>query len=332
MSTGALQLKGCLKRIYLEKRRNIRITCCECFSHLIIIFILVLGYNQSKLLKYDDQIYTVIDVKVPPIQSNIYNSFTSNYRSNNAYYRKGNRTSLYDTGQELTDLYYKYISGPLIIPTLDQYLTISAAIGNNFQNLGTIGNLLSRTGFGRTFTNLIYKGDMHFAPEGEYVNSLIKFMNETYPRFKTLKVYIHKSEKQGVNYILNNLDNTALALIVLRQITPQKVNYVIRQNYTTLPNSNLIIESISTGLFTEYQTYILSGFMSIQKAVDTWAFNYTNAIYSETNSQVSQECTGAPDVVVVPYPTLAYQANPFYLQVGKLLCTFYNIEIIINSI
>jgi len=193
---------------------------------------------------------------------------------------------------------------------------------------------------GRTFTNLLLRGSMHFAPAGDQVNSLIYYFNNTYPTFRTINIYIHKNEKAGVKYILSHLEETTLALIVLRQITPSKVNYVIRQNYTTLPNSNLIIQRVSTGLFTDYQQYLLSGYLSIQKGIDEWVFNYTNAIYSikYNNTQISKQCNGPPQVVLIPYPTSSYEANPFFLNVGFLLglamvmATLYPVSRLMKSI
>jgi ABC-type multidrug transport system fused ATPase/permease subunit len=132
-------------------------------------------------------------------------------------------------------------------------------------------------------------------------------------------VYIHDTEKEGVRYILDNLDSPALALIVLREITPEKVNYVIRQNYTTLPNTNQVIIDAVIGLNTEYLDYIFSGFLSLERAVNAWAFEYTNAISGESNPGAPLSCTGPPEIAMVPYPTAAYNQNPFYQQVGFLL-------------
>ena len=80
-------------------------------------------------------------------------------------------------------------------------------------------------------------------PQGPYVTSFIEYMNRTTTTFKSLRVFTHASEKAGVSYIVNHLERPTLALIVLRQITPQKVNYVIRQNYTVLPNTNEVIDT-----------------------------------------------------------------------------------------
>ncbi len=45
------------------------------------------------------------------------------------------------------------------------------------------------------------------------------------------------------------------------------MNYVIRQNYTTLPNTNRVIEDDVIGLDTNFQNYFVSGFLTLQKSV-----------------------------------------------------------------
>ena len=79
-----------------------------------------------------------------------------------------------------------------------------------------------------------------FAPSGLQVDSLIGFLNRSYPNFRRIQVFIQSTESVGIDYIMNHLEEPTLALIVLRQISTVKVNYLIRQNYTTLPNFNLI--------------------------------------------------------------------------------------------
>lgn len=294
MSTSLLQLHGCLSRIVIEKRRNARVTCCECCSHLIIVLILVAGYTLSVVEHFTAEMYSDIQVRLPPVADG-------------------------GSGEEALYLYNNITSGPLIVPTFDQYIALNEFLSNNVDSLGEYGDIISQTALGRTYTNLLYKGGLHFAPESTEVFSLIEFMNTTYPRFATLDVYVHESEEVGVQYILDNLGDPALALIVLRQITPQKVNYVIRQNYTTLPNTNQVITDTVIGLNTEYQSYFFSGFFSLEKAVNEWAFNYTNAVASEANPAAPSNCTGPPEIVLIPFPTPSYDQNPFYTQVGFLL-------------
>jgi hypothetical protein len=89
-------------------------------------------------------------------------------------------------------------------------------------------------------------------------------MNTTTSTFKRLKVHLHASEEAAVDYILHHLDERAFALIAIRDIRPTKVNYVLRLNYSTLPNTNQVVNDLTVGLDTEYQSYFLSGFLSVR--------------------------------------------------------------------
>lgn len=224
-----------------------------------------------------------------------------------------------------------------MVPSLDQYLILNQLLSNSG---GSSSNIITESSFGRAFTNLLYSGDLHFAPAGEMTSSLINFMNETYTQFNTLTIHVHESEGAAVNYILDNLDSPALALIALRQVSVEKVNYVIRQNYTTLPNTNEYIYTPTIGLDTDYQNYLVSGFLTIQQAVDRWVFNYTGVIPSNPDSidEVDPICSAVPNPVLIPYPTEAYDQNPFYQSVGFLLglamvmATMYPMSRLVKSV
>ena len=166
-----------------------------------------------------------------------------------------------------------------------------------------------------------------------------------------MNIYIHDTEDDGVNYILNNLDERTFAYVILREISIYKINYVIRMNYTTLPNTNEIINYFTLGLDASYQSYFLSGFLSVQSAVDDWVFdsldkidliahqinnnsssnssgggnsnssNYTNITLTRDVNRKCQDLTYAQpnNIVFIPFPTYAYDQNPFYTSVGFLL-------------
>lgn len=148
------------------------------------------------------------------------------------------------------------------------------------------------------FGNLLDFGDLHFSPyPSKEVNSLIQHFNETTTTFKTLKIFLHSSEDVAVKYILDNLDRRTFALIAIREISVDTINYVIRQNYTTLPNTNQVLNKLSRGLNREFEMYLLSGFLTLESTVDAWALNYS---VRQRNPDAS--CR-APAVTVVPFPT-----------------------------
>jgi ABC-type multidrug transport system ATPase subunit len=289
------QYTSTVKRIYLEKKRNPSVTCCEYFSHIIIFIFLVAGYSLSKLESFAATNYAQVTVQIPPetVQGNTMNDTIFSIR---------------DALRTVDD----YLRGPIVIPNLDQYIGIQELIQMlSIQNQ----NLLTSTSFGERYSNLLYRGSLHFAPAGAQLNSLLAYMNSTYRLFDRLEIYVHNSEDAGIDYILNHLDSPAFALIVLRDVDTAKVNYVIRQNYTVLPNTNSLINRVAVGLDDQYQTYLLSGYLTLQRAVDEWAYGYTAA-----SDSTIETCRATPlNTVLIPYPTPAYEINPFYAEVGFLL-------------
>ena len=283
------QLSGTLERTWLEKRRNVRITFCEFFSHFIIFLLLQYGYRLSKMFYFDAGVYSTFEFPVPPIPP----------------------------FQNPLTLLYSTLDGPIRAPPFDAYIIAGRYIQDQIATQGRSSTFwLLRTTQGRTYANLLLKGALHFAPNGPEVHSLINYLNSTTVYFKTLKVFVHNDKRAALKYILANTGDRTWALIALNEVNPSSVNYVIRLNYTTLPNTNLIVNPLTRGLGRLYQRYIISGYSTLQLAVDEWAFNYTGA--SRANEAAYQDCH-VPTPFFTPYPTPPYDANPFFAQVGFLL-------------
>eukprot|EP01038_Epipyxis_sp_PR26KG_P012006 gene12006-16074_t len=285
-SNGLLQLSSCLQKITIEKRRNIRVTCCECFCHFLILIILVLGYGVSIIVYYPATIYSHFQLVVPPVVN---------------------------VGSAV-----KILSGPLIAPSFDVYVGASKLLSSNS---GSFGGFITQSAYGRTFTNLLYFGNLHFAPEGPALDNLLNYLNSTYVTFNTINTFTHQTEEDAISYIFNNLDQATLALIVLDEISTDKVSYKIRQNYTILPDTNTIVNFVSSGLDVSYQSYFLSGFATLERTMNQWIFQYTNVSINSVNLSNNSllDCTTPPNPLYIPIPTFAYDQNPFYPSVGFLL-------------
>jgi ATP-binding cassette subfamily A (ABC1) protein 3 len=82
-------------------------------------------------------------------------------------------------------------------------------------------------------------------------------------------------------------------------------------NFTTVPNTNEITNYVSIGLNKDYQMYYLSGFLTLQRTINEFAFSQADG------------CADAIDDLSslwsMPMPTPDYSQNPFFLQVGYLL-------------
>ena len=92
------------------------------------------------------------------------------------------------------------------------------------------------------------------------------------------------------------------------------VNYSIRLNYSTVPNTNWLIRWIARGLDTSYQRYVTSGFLSLQALVDEHCF----ALASDEDSAVPY-APPSTYATLAPMPTDKYGQNLFYAAVSYML-------------
>jgi hypothetical protein len=244
------QLASTVEKNFIEKKRNIRVTVCEYCSHLVIVMILFLGYGASVLVKYPAAQYDSLNVQIPPSFLKI----SANSSSTNELINF----------KRLVNSIQGTLNGPLQAPSFDTFVGLSQYATKNLNTNSDIVNTILSTSFGQKFGNILDFGALHFAPyPSVQVKSLIDHLNKTTLTFSNLKYFLHESEEAAVKFILHNLNIKTFALIVLREITPHKINYVIRMNYTTLPRTTAVV--LRTGVFDDnYQSYFLSGFLTLQ--------------------------------------------------------------------
>lgn len=310
MVCGCGQLGALLKKNAIEKKRNIRVCCCESFSHLIILTFLVFGYNLSKIKSYPDRSYYNASISIPSDISFAF-SLVNNANITNSFRKSGASTS---TGGVI-ETANKILAGPIPVPSFDQFIMTAKYLHAETNSIS--GNpIVTGSSLGRSYQNLLNVGTLHFAPRGQLIDAAIKYMNATSTTFSSLTVYKHDSEDSAVKYILSNLNEVTFALIIINSASSDYVDYTIRLNYSTLPNTNVVYSITQHALDTIFQRYITSGFMTLQNIMDEWAFSYTNA--TKPNSRSPKGCT-KPATIMTPFPTAAYKSNPFYGRVGFLL-------------
>lgn len=364
------QLGRFVSLIHVQKRRNIRITLCEYLSHIAIFLFLLLGFRLSIILNIPAGQHSTIGVPVPPpffydvsgpspftaSSASSYGQFKNN-SSTSARKDKSSQTSSTSIPQDpvsqlFTGLYaggigvnplgvFNYITstlmrGPIKVPSFDEYVTVALFLSSTIKKLNFPQfYLFERSLTGSRYSNLLLLGTLHFAPyPAPQTQALIDYMNATTSTFSKLKIRTHSSESEAVRWILGNLNERAWSLVVVRGVTRQKVNYVIRMNYTSLARTSTVLNRYQFGYNDLYQTYFYSGFVSLQQVIDDWVFNYTNTqskyppIYYNTSISSAAPpprrltyCDRPPshDTFYIPYPTLKYQQNPFFSQVGFLL-------------
>lgn len=283
---GVEQLLTSLDKNFIEKRRNLKSTCCEYLSHMVIIAIIIMGFSFSDIYYFDEATYDTVEIAIPPLES--------------------------------VDSLNTFLSGPLPVPPLNTYLGLGQIIAPLYEENKELKKIIDGSEYGQQFSNLLYTGDLHLAPDSPEVRDLYSYLLSTSPTLNSSNTFIHKSESRAIKYILNHLESRAFALIVVHEVSLAKVNYEIRQNYTTLPNTNRVVNWISLGLDTEYQRYYLSGFLSVKQSVDVWAFEYVQQLHPPDENNNTHTCT-APSTLTMPFPTPAFDQNIFYKAVGFLL-------------
>ena len=207
------------------------------------------------------------------------------------------------------------MEGPLLVPSLDAYNMIGTSLRNEIQrgnqSYEEVQDALLKTDFGQAYANLLLKGTLHLAPDSETTRGFVSFMSDTMNSFNDMSIKIHANEDVAVDYILDHLNERTFALVVLDRIEDKSIKYTLRFNSTLVPNTNLVINDFTLGLGTDYQQYLISGFMPLQSMINDYAFNSTNVS--------SYEDCRVPRPFFMPFPTPAYDANPFFLRVGFLL-------------
>jgi hypothetical protein len=214
------------------------------------------------------------------------------------------------------------MEGPLPSLTIGEFVSVARSLQQT--NLGDYVAV-----FGSQFDNILRLGTIHIVPQDLMPKKLVMFLRMNYPELRSISFQYHQDEHAAIKYITSHLKRRTLALIVLNSVTTTDVRYKIRMNYTTLPNTNMMLNPFAVGLGTEYQLYITSGFLSIKDAIDKWVFNYLflNATmdfthYSPSGNAsmtISTPCSRPGRVYYTPYPVPAYEQNTFYLSISYAL-------------
>jgi ATP-binding cassette subfamily A (ABC1) protein 3 len=173
--------------------------------------------------------------------------------------------------------------------------------------------VFSDSSFGRQWGNLLTLGTIHLSPNSTVTNSFADYLKTTYPVLcaTSLNVRVHENEASALKFIDKNLNERTWALLDFGQFDEDDFRYKIRMNYTTVPNTNEITNYVSIGLNTDYQMYYLSGYLTLQRTLNEFAF-FQDEACADMSADLSSLWS-------MPMPTAAYSQNPFFLQIGFLL-------------
>jgi ABC-2 family transporter protein len=237
------------------------------------------------------------------------------------------------------------LSSPIVIPTLPQYLQLHAALSSLINVNDDIPIVLQESQYLRDWGNLLLLGTLHLSPSNSSAarafEAYIMMTNTTATSSSsttnstssssssvmnsTLQIHWHDSEAVAVQYINDNIRERTWALIDFahwpeHDLTSDSsaalhVKYKIRMNQTVLPDTDEIINYVTTGLDRTYQRYYLSGYLTLQRTLNDFAFDYF------VNTTATTMCgeDRPKNIWSMPMPTAMYTQNDFFLQVGYLL-------------
>ena len=364
-----LQFEAALRKNYLHKRRNLRATFCEAVSPLFLVWLLYYGYGKSDVFSFAAQNYAQQSVYLPGAATFLLGALSADGNGTDAAdtslseHEHGSTST--DTarmtaegGSDLDALFQlrytldRFLRGPLPAPSFDQFVLASNAISSRIAP-GVYDQIIGDTDYGRAFGNLVTLGTFHVAPAGPDADAFIRFANTTTSTFggSYFRHRVHDSEEDAVRWIDKHAaEERAWVLVVFNTMEVGNVDYTLRFNYTTLPHTGYLVNFISLGLNDFYQRYYFSGFHSVSRLVDDFAFDYTasnaarqrvsalRAIASNVNSTAAESASALAELLAVgsgaagssgtcapptwigvPFPTPEYSQNLFYLAVGYLL-------------
>lgn len=212
--------------------------------------------------------------------------------------------------------------GPMPIPTLDQYVSLSQAI-RQFVNVDKLPSIVEQSNYGRQWGNLLTLGALHVVQPSLASLSFVDYLLANHPVAALGQVTIreHDTVEEALDYIQTHVGKERTwALLDLTQLgNGPKQKYAIRMNHTAVPNTNQIVDFVAIGLSTRYQQYYRSGYLTLQRTLNEYVFAVSagscRSVYNTTNEQA----TDHSNVWSMPMPTAAYSQNSFFLAVGYLL-------------
>jgi hypothetical protein len=323
------QLNAVLRKNWLLKKRAWKTTLCELVSPPLFLSILVLGFYLSDVTNIPAGNYASTNLYVGPILDAVApltggtcsDGGTAAANSSSIGSTSGASSLLDGAGDagcldllSLRNSLNSLLNGPLPVLPLSLYLSVGLAVRDslgtsNFALLNEFDSYL------QLFGNILTPGRLHLAPDTPAVRAFAADAQANHPLLGSVGVSVHETEDDAVDNILTAPPGERTwALIAFRNLSARHVDYSIRLNYSTVPNTHQLTRWIARGLDTTYQRYTTSGFLTLQQLVDEYAFR----LAAEEGEAVAYE---APSTYVVgtPMPTAAYSQNIFYLAVSYML-------------
>lgn len=343
-ASGWKQFFALTEKNFVLKARTKVSTFFELLTPVALAALLVVGYVASPVVTTDLKIYANLTFDLPGvILPSVLKGTVSNVQKpsfENLTESDNNASSGFGSVfGSLGDI----LANPIPIPTLDQYVALAAIVqrfmGNETSSM--LNDVLENSRYGRSLQNLLDLGTLHLCPSGPVVDSFVSFINETYPSVmgrqsllpnltSPLLIKTHDSADKAIRYIDDNPNEATWALVDLTNSFPSgtmtksdldNVSFTLRLNYTTIPNTSFKVNPYIPGLNPDYQMYYLSGFLTLQRTVQEFAFAQAVSVLSSEDPSLSSSCQlpRTLQAMSMPFPTPEYSQNQFFITAGFLM-------------
>jgi ABC-type multidrug transport system ATPase subunit len=347
-ASGWRQFFALTEKNFVLKGRSKVSTFFEILTPVALVALLVAGYVVSPVVTTDSKIYANLTFDLPgdilPLLltgtvSNIQEPTLNNITESGNNASTGFGSGIRNIFEPLDDI----LTHPIPIPTLDQYVALAATIQRSMGNVTSsmLNDILENSNYGRSLQNLLDLGTLHLCPRGPVLDSFVSYINETYPSVmgrqsllpnltSSLRIKTHDSADKAVRYINDNVNEPTWALVDLTNSFPSasltksdldNVSFTLRMNYTTIPNTSFKVNPYKPGLNPEYQKYYLSGFLTLQRTLQEFAFAQAVSVLSSEYPSLNSTCQlpRTLQIMSMPFPTLEYSLNQFFLTAGFLM-------------
>jgi hypothetical protein len=248
-----------------------------------------------------------------------------------------------------TDILKNGLKKPFPVPSLDAFIGVSYAVDTvlDDETRALLDSFRDLTQYAQMFGNILDAKDrqLHFAPKSPDMEEFVHFLELKSPRFAALTKVFHTSESDAEQYIADHASISSSqkvwGLIVGDRFPSYnsesgngasfadaednriqlEVQYSIRLNHTTLPAS--LYNEFQKGLPDAYQRYFTSGFLSLQKEMDSFvqhksahAVRATAGTNLVSGSSEKVPPPAALKFLSAPMPSLGFERSDFYSQWG----------------
>jgi len=235
-----------------------------------------------------------------------------------------NTVNIWDVKRQIDPV----LKGPLPAIPINAFVSVGLAAQQSL-DAETYAALTEDETYGSQFGNILTLGTLHIAPATPEVSAFIAYSERNNPALRNVTIMLHSDEETAVQAVMDSTRTSRTwAIIAFNALSPTDCNFSIRLNYSTVPNTNRITRWIARGLDTTYQRYHLSGFLSLQRLVDEYAFELAGT------SGYPRIAAPSTAVALAPMPTAPFSQNTFYYAVQFLLaiiltmCQLYPVSLL----